>query len=83
MPRGGKREGAGRPKGSGKADGMPTQVARVSAEITKAQIDALPSLIAVIDYWEAEIEAAKARGESLRTYEKLTKLIDEVRTLGF
>jgi hypothetical protein len=27
--------------------------------------------------------AAKARGESLRTYEKMAKLIEEVRALGY
>lgn len=37
-------------------------------------------LLALIDYWEQEIVLAKARGKSLRTYEKLAKLIEEVRS---
>jgi hypothetical protein len=40
-------------------------------------------LLARIQDWEEEIIAAKARGESLRTYEKLGKLIEEVRALGY
>jgi hypothetical protein len=29
------------------------------------------------------MEAAKARGESLRTYEKMAKLIEDVQALGY
>jgi hypothetical protein len=29
------------------------------------------------------MEAAKARGELLRTYEKMAKLIEDIRTLGY
>jgi hypothetical protein len=32
---------------------------------------------------EEQIIATKGRGESLRTYEKLAKLIEEVRALGY
>lgn len=81
--RGGYRKGAGRPKGTTKADGLPTQVLRVSTEVTKEQCNSLPELIALLNHWEDEIIAAKERGESLRTYEKLQKFLDEVHTLGF
>lgn len=81
---GGKRQGAGRKKGSTTAgQGMPTHVVRISTEVTKEQAQAIPSLIAVLDYWEDEYLAAKARGESGRTYEKMMQLIEEVRGLGF
>jgi hypothetical protein len=43
----------------------------------------LPELLARIDDWEERIMAAKGRGESLRTYEKLVRLIEEVRALGY
>jgi hypothetical protein len=43
----------------------------------------LPKLLATIIYREDEMEAAKARGESLRTYEKMAKLIEDIRTLGY
>jgi hypothetical protein len=81
--RGGKRPGAGRKVGSTKADGLPTHVVRVSTEITKEQVQAVPELIAKFNHWEDELIAARERGESLRTYEKLAKLLDEVRALGF
>lgn len=81
--RGGKREGAGRKKGTTKADGLPTRVARVSSELTKDQIDNLPELIARLNHWEDEYLAAKERGESCRTYEKMLNLIEELRILGY
>jgi hypothetical protein len=43
----------------------------------------LPELLARIEDWEEQMMAAKGRGESLRTYEKLGKLIEEVRALGY
>ncbi len=81
--RGGKRIGAGRPKGTTKADGLPTHIVRVSTEISKEQCQAIPELIFLMNHWENEILAAKERGESLRTYEKLQKFLDEARTLGY
>ncbi len=79
MARGGKREGAGRPQGSTKADGLPTHVVRVSSEITKEQCQAIPELIAIIDHWEAECLA----NPDLVRYYWLKKAIDEIRALGY
>lgn len=81
--RGGKREGAGRPKGTTKAEGIPTRMMRVSTQITKEQVDAIPELIDRINHWEEEYFAAKERGESCRTYEKMLHLIEELRVLGY
>lgn len=83
MPRGGKRDGAGRPVGTTKGEGLPTKVVRVSTELTNEAYQRLPELLAVVSYWEDEMEAAKSRGESLRTYEKMAKMIEEVRALGY
>jgi len=83
MARGGVRPGAGRKVGSTKADGLPTKVVRVSSELPNECYQRLPELLARIEYWEEEVIAAKARGESLRTYEKLAKLIEEARALGY
>jgi hypothetical protein len=83
MARGGAREGAGRKVGSTKANGLPTKVVRVSSELPNELYQRLPELLARIESWEEEMVAAKARGESLRTYEKLVKLIEDVRTLGY
>lgn len=83
MGRGGVRPGAGRKVGSTKADGLPTKVVRVSVELPNDCYQRLPELLARINDWEERIIAAKARGESMRTYEKLTKLIEELRALGY
>lgn len=83
MARGGVREGAGRKVGSTKAGGLPTMVVRVSTELPKESYQRLPELLARLDEAEEEMVAARARGESLRTYEKLAKLIEEVRALGY
>jgi hypothetical protein len=83
MARGGARLGAGRKVGSTKADGLPTKVVRVSTELPNECYQRLPELLARIDDWEERMIAAKARGESVRTYEKLAKLIGEVRALGY
>ena len=77
------RLGAGRKVGSTKAAGLPTKVVRVSTELPNECYQCLPELLARIDDWEERMIAAKARGESLRTYEKLAKLIKEARTLGY
>jgi hypothetical protein len=83
MPRGGFRPGAGRKTGTTKANGLPTKVVRVSAELANDLYQQLPELLAVIKDSEDEFVAARARGESLRTYEKLAKLLEEIRALGF
>jgi hypothetical protein len=81
--RGGKRDGAGRPQGTTKAGGLPTHVVRVSTEVTKEQCQALPDLMHLINLYEETMEEARSRGESLRTYEKLAKFLEEARELGF
>jgi hypothetical protein len=43
----------------------------------------LPELLARLQDAEDEMIAARARGESLRTYEKLANLIEEVKLLGY
>jgi hypothetical protein len=83
MARGGYRLGAGRKPGTTKAEGLPTKVVRVSTELSNESYQCLPELLARIDDWEVRMLAAKAKGESLRTYEKLAKLIEEVRALGY
>jgi len=83
MPRGGVRLGAGRKAGSTKAAGLPTKVVRVSIELPNELYQRLPELLATINYREDEMEAAKTRGESLRTYEKMAKLIEDIRALGY
>lgn len=81
--RGGSRPGAGRPKGTTKAGGLATRMMRVSTQITKEQVDSIPEVIDRINHWEEEYLAAKERGESCRTYEKMLHLIEELRVLGF
>ena len=83
MARGGARVGAGRKVGSTKADGLPTKVVRVSSELPNEAYQRLPELLARVEDWEEQMVAAKDRGESLRTYEKLGKLIEEIRVLGY
>ncbi len=83
MPRGGVRAGAGRKAGTTKADGLPTKVVRVSSELPNELYQQLPELLARIDDWEERMQAAKERGESLRTYEKMAKLIEDIRALGY
>lgn len=83
MARGGKRLNAGRKPGSTKAEGLPTKVVRVSTELETSMYQNLPELLAVISHWEDELNAAKARGESLRTYDKLSSLLEDVKSLGY
>lgn len=79
MPRGGKREGAGRPVGTTKGEGMPTRVVRISAEVTKEQCDSIPQLIELIDYWEDE---CNSNPDGVRYY-FLRKALEEIRALGY
>jgi hypothetical protein len=83
MARGGVRPGAGRKPGSTKAGGLPTKVVRVSTELPNEFYQRLPELLVTMQNWEEQIIAAKARGESMRTYEKLVKFIEEIRALGY
>jgi hypothetical protein len=80
MPRGGKRTGAGRPKGTTKGEGLPTHVVRVSTEVTKDQCDAIPELIYLLNHWEAD--CVRAGEDSARHY-YLRKALDEIRALGY
>jgi hypothetical protein len=79
MARGGHRQGAGRPKGATKSEGMPSKVIRVSAEISKEQCEAIPELIAILNHWEDD---CLANPDSARHY-YLRKALDEIRALGF
>ena len=76
MARGGKRVGAGRPVGTTKAEGMTTHVVRVSTEITKEQCQAIPSLTAILDYWEGKDDGSPR-------YHHLKTMLEEIRALGF
>jgi hypothetical protein len=80
MPRGGKREGAGRKVGTGKGEGLASHVVRVSSEVTKDQCNSIPSLIATLDHWEEECRAA---GEGSARHYFLRQMIDEIRALGY
>jgi hypothetical protein len=66
-----------------KAAGLFAKVVLVSSELPNELYQRLPELLATINYRVDEMEAAKARGESLRTYEKMAKQIQDVRTLGY
>ncbi len=76
MPRGGKREGAGRKHGSGVGEGLASHVIRISSEISKEQCQTIPSLISILDDWEAKAD------DSPRYY-YLKQMLDEIRALGF
>ncbi len=83
MPRGGSRLGSGRKKSTGNLTPAPTHALRVPTEVSKQDCEMVPSVKAILRYWEDEVKAARDRGESLRTYEKLQELLDEVKQLGF
>lgn len=79
MPRGGKRTGAGRPKGTTKGEGMPTKVVRVSAEITKEQCENVLLVKDLINHWEDKL---LADGGNPRYY-YLKQFLDELKGLGY
>lgn len=79
MARGGKRQGAGRPKGSTKSDGMPSRVKRIPCDISDEMIDNLLSLKDLLSHWEDE---CLTNPDSARHY-FLRKAIDEIRSLGY
>lgn len=79
MARGGKRHGAGRPVGTTKGEGLPTKVVRVSADVSKEQIDSIPQLVDLLNYWEDE---CIAQPQSSRHY-FLRKALEEIRALGY
>jgi hypothetical protein len=78
MPRGGKRDGAGRKFGTGKGEGLSSHVVRVSSQVTKEQCAAIPELIGILDYWESECDASPDNPR----YYYLKKALQEIRNLG-
>ena len=83
MPRGGKREGAGRPKGTTKSDGMPSYVTRLPLDVDSDLAERIPKLRDILDHWEAELVAnPPTRSANPRNY-NLKKMLDEIRELGF
>ena len=79
MTRGGNRQGAGRPKGSTKGEGMPTKVIRISSDITKEQCDNIITLKDILNHWE---ERTISNNGNPRYY-YLKQMLDEIRVLGF
>ena len=79
MARGGKRDGAGRPKGTTKSEGMPSRVKRVPADITDEMIDNLLPLRDLLSHWEDE---CIANPDNPRHY-FLRQALEEIRSLGF
>jgi len=80
--RGGRREGAGRPKAVVKAE-LPTKTVRVSKELPNELYQRLPELLGRLADAKDEMQAAKDRGESLRTYDKLAKLFEDLEQIGY
>lgn len=74
MPRGGKREGAGRPQEAKK-----THVVRVPLDVSKDECEAIPSLKDVLANWRAE--CARAEPDSPR-YHFLRQCLEEISELG-
>lgn len=75
MTRGGKRDGAGRPKGVT----IPTRVKRIPTDISDEAIDNIPALRDLLAHWEDE---CLANPESARHY-FLRKALEEIRVLGY
>jgi len=80
--RGGRREGAGRPKAVVKAV-LPTKTVRVSKEVPNELYQRLPELLGRLADAKDEMQAARDRGESMRTYDKLAKLFQDLEVIGF
>ena len=79
MARGGKRDGAGRPKGTTKSEGMTSRVKRVQADVTDEMIDNLLPLRDLLSHWEDE---CLANPDNPRHY-FLRQAIEEIRSLGY
>jgi hypothetical protein len=73
MARGGKRDGAGRPR-----EAVKTHVIRVPLDVSKAECEAIPSLRDVLAHWEDECEA---NPDGARYY-FLRQALEEIRALG-
>lgn len=79
MPHGGKRAGAGRPRGTTKGDGLPTHVVRVSTDVSKEMCDNVPTLRDILNHWE---DKALSDPDNPRYY-YLKQMMDEIRALGY
>jgi hypothetical protein len=75
MGRGGKRDGAGRPKGVT----IPTRVKRIPTDVSDEVIDNIPTLRDLLSHWEDE---CLANPENPRHY-FLRQAIEEIRNLGY
>lgn len=73
MPRGGKREGAGRPQEAKK-----THVVRVPVDVSKDECEAIPSLKDVLAYWRQECD----NNPDGARYHFLKQALDEIAELG-
>jgi hypothetical protein len=80
MARGGKREGAGRPKGSTKVEvGMPSRVKRIPGDVTDELVDNIIPLRDLLNHWEDE---CLANPDNPRYY-FLRLALEEIRQLGY
>lgn len=75
MPRGGKREGAGRKAGVT----IPTRVKRIPTDVEDEVIDNIPALRDLLSHWEDE---CLANPDNPRHY-FLRQALEEIRQLGY
>jgi hypothetical protein len=75
MPRGGKREGSGRPR-----EAVKTHAVRIPIDVSKAECEAIPSLKDVLANWEEKCIAA---GDKSARHYFLKQALEEIRALGF
>lgn len=75
MARGGKRDGAGRPKGVT----IPTRVKRIPTDISDEMIDNIPVLRDLLSDWE---EKCLANPDNPRHY-FLRQALENIRDLGY
>ncbi len=80
--RGGARKGAGRPKADKKAIAK-TQLVRVPKGTDPELYKRLPELLGRLADAQEEMMDARERGESMRTYDKLAKLFQDLEVIGF
>ncbi len=81
--RGGRRPGAGRPKGTTKPDGMITRTVRVSCELEPEKYQNLPSLLNLLYSYEELLLAQREAGQTTRTWDKFEQFLEEAKTLGY
>lgn len=75
MARGGKRDGAGRPKGVT----IPTRVKRIPTDVSDEVIDNITTLRDLLSHWEDE---CLANPDNPRHY-FLRQALEEIRNLGY